>query len=114
MFHVNCTPGHNAISRAFHKFKHAPILNAEEAVFALEAPDHSAVARATKDTDCFAEYCEGIDYKGPYLNDVRASSPLVTRGFKFTQEVPLSKTFGILDPPLSLLPLFSVLPPHNA
>ena len=71
MFHVNCTAGHDAISRAFHKFKHAPVLNAEEAVFALEDPDHSAVSKAAKDTDCFAEYCEGVDYKGPHLNDVR-------------------------------------------
>ena len=62
MFHVNCTADHDAVARAFRKFKHAPVLHAEEAVFALES-DHFAVARAHKETDCFAEYCDGVEYK---------------------------------------------------
>ena len=90
VFHVNCTAGHGAVARSFHKFKHAPVLNAEEAVFALEADGHSAVARAGKDTDCFAEYCEGVDYKGPPLNDVRQNF----LSFSFSSSFGFSRVRG--------------------
>ena len=62
MFHVNCIADHDAIAHAFRKFKHAPVLHAEAAVFALES-NHFAVARAKKETDCFAEFCDGVKYK---------------------------------------------------
>ena len=41
---MNCSADHDAVTRAFHKFKHAPVLHAEEAVFALESVNF-AVAR---------------------------------------------------------------------